>query len=207
MSERKSHWENIYKTKDHKKVGWYQESPESSLQLLAKIHAHPDQSLIDVGCGASMLVDKLLEQGYKDITLLDLSSKALFAIKTRLSDKANIPLYIDQDITKTSLNRAFDIWHDRAVFHFLTNAQDRNNYMVNLANCLAKNGRAIIGTFSLNGPDKCSGLDIVQYDEEKMASELKGDLEIDYSEITVHVQPGGAEQEYIFFIIKHKNAH
>lgn len=147
-----------------------------------------------------MLVDNLLEQGYRDITLLDFSLEALAAIRTRLSDNANKPVYIDQDITKTSLNKVFDIWHDRAVFHFLTSAQDRHNYMVNLAGCLAKNGRAIIGTFSLNGPDDCSGLDIVQYDEEKMTSELKGDLEIDYSKITVHVKPRGAAQEYIFLL-------
>ena len=205
MSIRKDHWETIYKTKDHKKVGWYQESPDTSLNLLSKIHYQPEQSIIDVGCGSSLLVDNLVNQGFKDITLVDLSSEALSSIKNRLGDKSEIPLYLCQDITKTSFTKTFDIWHDRAVFHFLTDAQDRTHYMTNIANSLSKNGRAIIGTFSLNGPNSCSGLDIVQYDEEKMRAELTGDLEIEYSEINIHVMPSGDEQEYIYFIIRHNN--
>ncbi|MCU7800409.1 MAG: class I SAM-dependent methyltransferase [gamma proteobacterium symbiont of Lucinoma myriamae] len=205
MSIRKDHWETIYKTKDHKKVGWYQESPDTSLNLLSKIHYHPEQSIIDVGCGSSLLADSLVKQGFKDITLVDLSSEALSSIKNRLGDKAEIPRYLCRDITKTSFNKTFDIWHDRAVFHFLTDAQDRAHYMTNLANSLSKNGRAIIGTFSLNGPNSCSELDIVQYDEEKMSAELNNNLEIEYTEINIHVTPNGGEQEYIYFILKHNN--
>lgn len=205
MSTRKEHWETIYKTKDHKQVGWYQKSPDTSLKLFLKIHAHPEQSIIDIGCGASLLVDNLISQGFNDITLLDLSSEALSAVKSRLYDKADIPDFLCHDITKKALNKSYDIWHDRAVFHFLTNAQDRRSYMTTLVNCLSKNGRAIIGTFSVNGPKTCSGLDIVQYDEEKMSAELKGDLELESSEIHIHVMPSGAEQEYIYFIIKHKD--
>lgn len=205
MSIRKDHWETIYKTKDHKKIGWYQKSPDTSLNLLSKIHYQPEQSIIDIGCGSSLLVDNLVNQGFKDITLVDLSSEALSSIKNRLGDKSEIPLYLCQDITKTSFTKTFDIWHDRAVFHFLTDAQDRMHYMTNLANSLSKNARAIIGTFSLNGPNSCSGLDIIQYDKEKMRAELTGDLEIEYSEINIHVMPSGDKQEYIYFIIRHNN--
>ncbi|MCU7938828.1 MAG: hypothetical protein KZQ64_11695 [gamma proteobacterium symbiont of Bathyaustriella thionipta] len=106
-------------------------------------------------------------------------------------------------MTKNSFNQSYAIWHDRAVFHFLTKAQDRKKYMTTLEKCLSKNGRAIIGTFSLNGPKTCSGLDIVQYDEKKMREELTGDMTLEYSEINRHVMPNGTEQEYMYFIIKH----
>ena len=204
MISRKEHWEYVYQSKDHKKVGWYQESPEISLSLLSKIHAESSQSIIDVGCGASVLVDKLIDQGYKDITLVDLSEKALLIIKDRLGDKSNIPNYYSQDITKARLSNTFEVWHDRAVFHFLTDELDRQNYMSVLSKSLSNNGRAIIGTFSLNGPNACSGLDVVQYDEERMKSELSHDLELVDSVTSIHEMPNGAEQEYMYFIIKKK---
>jgi len=153
MISRKEHWENVYKTKDHKKVSWYQESPEISLELLSKIHADSSQSIIDVGCGASVLTDKLIEQGYRDITLVDLSEDALSTIKDRLGNEGNIPSYLSQDITKATFIDTFDIWHDRAVFHFLTDLKDRKDYMLTLSKSLSNNGRAIIGTFSINGPN------------------------------------------------------
>jgi len=207
MSDPKEHWENIYKTKNHKQVGWYQESPDISLELLSKINSQPTQSIIDVGCGASVLVDKLIQQGYKNITLLDLSEEALSSIKTRLADKGDIPHYLSKDITKNiEFNKIFDIWHDRAVFHFLKNAKDREAYMANLNQSLSSSGYAIIGTFSLNGPNKCSGLDVVQYDENKIKLELPETLELIESTISTHIIPSGTEQEYMYFIIKHKNA-
>ena len=203
MSLKKDHWENIYKTKTHNQVGWYQKSPTISLELLSKINAHPLQSVIDVGCGASGLVDNLITQGYKDITLIDLSEEALSSIKARLADNKDIPKYLCGDITQIKFNRHFDIWHDRAVFHFLTDSHDRKNYISNLEQNLSKTGHAIIGTFSLNGPTTCSGLDIVQYDEAKMKLELGNNLELLNSVTNIHIVPGGAEQEYTYFIIKH----
>jgi 2-polyprenyl-3-methyl-5-hydroxy-6-metoxy-1,4-benzoquinol methylase len=205
LSSRKDHWENIYKTKDHNKVGWYQACPEISLKLLSEIDAKPTQSIIDVGCGASLLADHLIKQGFRDITLIDLSAEALSSIRNRLGDKGSIPEYLSEDITEATFTKSFDIWHDRAVFHFLTNANDRKNYMSNMAKKLSDNGRAIIGTYSLDGPVKCSGLDIVQYDEAKMSLEFVGDLELEYSITSTHETPSGGEQEYIYFIIKHKS--
>ena len=206
MNNKKEHWENIYKTKDHKKVGWYQESPEISLELLSTINANPSQSIVDVGCGASVLVDNLISQGFKDITLLDLSQEALLSIEKRLGRKGNIPNYLTADITSPiELSKKVDVWHDRAVFHFLTDSQDREVYMRNLENNLSASGYAVIGTFSLNGPSSCSGLNIVQYDEQKMKIELPDSLELLESKVSVHVMPSGAEQEYMYFIIK-KNA-
>jgi len=206
MNQSKTHWENIYKTKNHKQVGWYQASPAISLELLSKINAQPTQSIIDVGCGASVLVDYLIEQGYKNITLLDLSKEALSSVKSRLGKNGNIPEYLSEDITnKIDFKKMFDIWHDRAVFHFLIHAQDRKNYMQNLSQNLSVSGHAIMGTFSLDGPNKCSGLDVVQYDEEKMKRELPNTLELVETTISTHIMPSGAKQEYMYFIIKHKN--
>ncbi len=128
------------------------------------------------------------------------------AEKTRLDDRGNIPDYLSLDVTKTRFNRIFDIWHDRAVFHFLTDVKDRNAYMTLLAVSLSSHGRAIIGTFSMNGPDTCSGLDVVRYDAEKMNTELSPALELEDTVTSIHVMPNGAEQEYMYFIIKHKNA-
>jgi len=204
MSSRKDHWENIYKTKDHTEVSWYQESPDISLELLKEIHAKPSHSVIDVGCGASLLVDHLLTLGYKDITLVDLSDSALALIKSRLGENADIPVYICEDITTIEFEQPFDIWHDRAVFHFLTDAADRKRYMETLEKNLTRSGRAIIGAFSLNGPDKCSGLNIVQYDGSKMEAELPPGLELVETNTDTHVMPNGSTQEFMYFIIKHK---
>jgi len=205
MNSRKEHWENVYSTKDHTEVSWYQESPEISLALLSKINAQPSQSVVDVGCGASLLADNLITHGYKNITLIDLSDKALSLIKSRLGDNADIPEYLSDDITTIKFNKSFDIWHDRAVFHFLTDATDRESYMSTLSKNLTPTGHAIIGAFSLNGPKKCSGLDIVQYDAAKIKSVLPQGLELEATTSDTHVMPNGSTQEFMYFIIKHNN--
>lgn len=124
-----------------------------------------------------------------------------------MAEHGNIPQYLSKDITKNiDFQKNFDVWHDRAVFHFLTNAGDREIYMENLNNSLSPSGHAIIGTFSLDGPNKCSGLDVVQYSENKMKLELPNSLELLESKTSTHVMPSGTEQEYIYFIIKQKYA-
>lgn len=173
-----------------------------SLRLLSSIHANPSKSIIDVGCGASLLVDNLIGMGYRSITLLDLSEHALSSIRTRLGDKGDIPIYLNRDITSMDFNHSFDIWHDRAVFHFLTDPADRRHYMSNLGHSLADSGHAVIGTFSLNGPNTCSGLNVVQYDEERMESQLPEGLELIDATVSTHVMPSGTKQEYMYFIIR-----
>jgi len=208
MNSKRDHWENIYKTRDHQQVGWYQNTPQISLALLSQIKAVPSQSIIDVGCGASTLVDHLIELGYRELVLVDLSNEALLAIKNRLEEHGDKPTYLCADITQAEFTKPFDIWHDRAVFHFLTEDNDRTNYMTTLAKSLKTSGRAIMGTFSFNGPTTCSGLPIVQYDEDKMRAELvKAELELIDSVTDIHTMPNGSEQEYLYFIIKHKNAN
>ena len=206
MINPKKHWNNIYKTTEHKDVGWYQESPQISSAIFDIINASVRDSVIDIGCGASVLVDNLIFKGFKSITLLDLSEEALLIVKSRLKDKGSVPHYLALDITQPmNLNKKFNIWHDRAVFHFLTNKNDRKSYLNNLENVLLPDGFAIIGTFALDGPDKCSGLDIVQYDEAKMRLELSKNLYISKSIMHTHVKPSGNKQAYIYFIIQNKS--
>lgn len=206
MSAKREHWESTYQTKDYKKVGWYEELPRTSLELLSKVNANPSQTVIDVGSGTSVLVDHLILLGFSDITLLDLSQTALSCIEARLGDKGNIPKYLIADITKAiELPNEIDIWHDRAAFHFFTDKNHRKIYMSHLEKNLSSSGHAIIGTFSLNGPDRCSGLNVVQYDEKALSLELPDELELIESKTHVHTMPSGAKQEYMYFIIK-KNA-
>jgi SAM-dependent methyltransferase len=205
MSSTQQHWQQLYDSREPDQLGWYQQSADMSLSLLNSVGAEPCQALLDAGCGASVLVDSLIQQGYRNITLLDLSAAALEAVKKRLGKNANIPIYLAQDITHASFPARFDIWHDRAVFHFLTAQQDRKNYMATLARSLAPQGHAIIGTFSLTGPDSCSGLQVVQYDETRMKAELPDDLELLQSHPSTHITPSGKPQDYLYFIIRHTN--
>ncbi len=201
MTQREQHWENIYQSRDHREVGWYQVSPEISLRLLDQVGISPEQSVIEIGCGASGLVDRLIERGFRKITLVDLSQKALSIVRDRLGAHGDIPDYRADDVTRLVLGQSFDIWHDRAVFHFLTDEEDQQKYVAVLKQHLAPEGHAIIGTFSLNGPKSCSGLPVERYDKEKMQGVLGEDLVVLDSLTDVHVTPAGGEQEYNYFII------
>lgn len=204
MQSQQQYWNDIYINNPSEQLSWYQDIPILSLDLIAQFAATKDQSLIDIGCGESRLVDYLFDDGFEDITLVDLSGEVLNRVKSRFDKKNILPILIRGDVTKLNFGREFDIWHDRAVFHFLTEAKDRRAYMENLAKCLSPNGAAIIATFSLNGPTQCSGLEIVQYDENKMRQELDADLMLENFINTRHTKPDGIQQEFNFFIIKHQ---
>lgn len=199
--KRQSHWDNIFKTKDYTQVLWHQNSPTVSLDLITT-YSNKDDAIIDVGCGASFLVDKLINKGYKNITLLDTSKTSLDIVKKRLTDKANTPTYICSDIMHFSPSQTHNIWHDRAVFHFLLLKEERANYFEVLKKSLVSGGTAIISTFCVGGQTMCAGLDIVQYDHKKMFKELPEGLElVAYKEFT-HVTPSDSEQAYSSFVIK-----
>ena len=161
VMERKEHWENVYLTKSPDQVSWTQETPQTSLDFIHSFGKDKSASIIDVGGGDSHLVDCLLDEGYTNITVLDISSKALERAKERLGDRANQVTWITEDITKFTPESSFDIWHDRAVFHFLTEANDIEKYIQLTEQFVNRN--MVIGTFSNNGPLKCSGLSISQY--------------------------------------------
>lgn len=196
---REGHWDEIYIQKDYTQVLWHQNAPMKSMELINR-YAQKYDAIIDAGCGASFLVDNLLHDGYKNITLLDTSKTSLEIVKQRVAD-GNIT-YICDDILNFTASEKFDIWHDRAVFHFLTSKKERAKYFEVLLNSLTREGTAIISTFELNGPIACAGLDIVQYDYKKMLAELPRGLSLVESEEYTHITPKESEQAYIYFVIK-----
>ncbi len=166
--DRKSHWEQIYQTKQLEEVGWFQPKPETSLGFFKELKVHPDDRVIDVGGGDSFLVDHLLDMGYSDITVLDISDAAIERAKKRLGDKAKQVKWIVSDVLDHEAENAYDFWHDRAAFHFLTESEDVKKYASNANEALNPGGRMVIGTFSEYGPAKCSGIKIRQYSEHEM---------------------------------------
>jgi len=164
----KEHWENIYQTKNPDEVSWYQEKPKTSLNLIAETDIDKNAWIIDIGAGASKLVDNLLALGFRGITVLDVSSNALNIAKKRLGNKADDVKWVVSDLREFETNDKYDVWHDRAVLHFLTEEDDISKYMEIVRQLLKPNGYLIVSTFSEKGPKKCSGLDIKQYSENSM---------------------------------------
>jgi len=199
---REKHWDEIFKRKDYTQVLWHQENPQYSLQLIQK-YTSKDDTIIDVGCGASLLVDKLIENGYQDITLLDTSSTCLNIVKERLN--STIPTYICSDILDFKATNSYRLWHDRAVFHFLLTKMEQDKYFDILAQALIAEGMAIIHTFAKKGEVQCAGLHIRGYNELDMRKALPKSLElIGYQEF-VHTTPRNTQQKYNSFIIKLKS--
>lgn len=196
------HWETVYQTKDHTKVGWYQPSCDTSLELIELIGLSKDASVIDIGAGASTLIDGLLERGFENITLLDLSNEALAIVKKRLGDQAAIVNYLVADITTVSLPQRYDLWHDRAAFHFLLDEKEQQSYIQTMCNSLNPQGYAIIGTFAVDGPDSCSALSIQQYNRNRMEEVMDGRIAIIDVIESIHITPSGGEQKFSFFILK-----
>lgn len=199
MTERTQHWENIYRSKSPQKVSWYQENPALSLRLIADADIGLDASIIDVGGGASKLVDELCAAGYSDISVLDISGAALNHAKKRLADKACFVQWLKQDITAFTPPRHYALWHDRAVFHFLTEIEDREKYIAVLKKALKPGGHLIIMAFAIDGPLKCSGLDIVQYDPDKLMNELGAGFELLETGHENHLTPAGSQQKFAYF--------
>lgn len=204
MPERQRHWDRVYREKGATRVSWHQDRPDASLALIAETGIGPDEPLIDVGGGASRLVDCLLDQGYRDLTVLDVSAEALALAKARLGERADRVGWIRADITEFVPPQRYALWHDRAVFHFLTEADDRRRYRESLMRGLADDGHVIIATFGLNGPEKCSGLPVVRYDADKLSAELGGELDLIESRDELHRTPGGATQTFTCFRLRRR---
>lgn len=202
--ERKEHWENVFSTKQEKEVSWYQEIPETSLYFVTKLNIPKDAKIIDIGGGDSYLIDNLLELGYTNLTLLDISSKAIERIKNRLGDKSTKVTFIVSDVLEFKPDSTFDFWHDRASFHFLTEKNQIAIYAKLVASAITKNGNFVIGTFSENGPKKCSGLDITQYDELKLKALFDKDFDLLESFTLDHQTPFDTVQNFIFCSFKKK---
>jgi SAM-dependent methyltransferase len=203
-SDRRAHWQNVYLTKGEQQVSWSQQAPEPSLSLIEKFADGPRASIIDVGGGASRLVDALHRRGYEAVTVLDLSQAALDAAKRRLgADAANVQ-WIAADITRWQPPAAFDLWHDRAAFHFLVDADDRDAYLDRLRHGVRPGGHAIIATFALDGPEKCSGLPVQRYDPDGLSKTIGRPFELIDQRAHRHTTPWGAVQSFQFSVLRRR---
>ena len=198
--DNKKHWENIYQKKEIDGVSWYQKVPVESLQLIKKYSISNSDKIIDIGCGKSFLADNLLELNYTDISLVDISSNALKEVKDRLQNKSLN--FIETDILNFNSNDKYDIWHDRAVFHFITNPEGIEKY-ISLCNKYINNqGILIIGTFAEDGPLKCSGLEIKRYSVDQISALFKETFELVESFKMLHKTPFDTEQSFLFCVLR-----
>lgn len=201
---RQTHWENVYTTRGEREVSWFQERPALSLELIHAAGTTPHSSVIDVGGGASRLVDALLADGFEAVTVLDISELALAAAKGRLGNKASGATWIIADIATWEPPRQYDLWHDRAVLHFLTEEADRAAYVARLKKALRRGGHAIIGTFALDGPERCSGLPVVRYDAKSLAALLGPEFELLDTRRQDHHTPMGGVQRFQFSLFRRR---
>jgi hypothetical protein len=192
------YWENVYTTRAEDQVSWFQTSPNVSLRLVKSAAADRSTPIIDVGGGASRLVDNLLEEGYSDITLLDISDIALSRAKTRLGELSQNVTWIVSDITEWTASRHWSIWHDRAVFHFMTDAHAQDAYIRALKQGTSSGSKVIVATFALNGPERCSGLPVQRYSAATLADRLGTDFQLYDEAIESHKTPFGTTQEFIY---------
>jgi SAM-dependent methyltransferase len=201
-ASRQAHWENVYTTKDENEVSWFQQSPAPSFELITQAGATHASAIIDIGGGASRLVDHLVEQGFEDVTVLDLSGAALEAAKRRLERRADRVHWVVADATAWEPVKAYDIWHDRAAFHFLTEEKDRAAYIARLTQGVKAGGHAIIATFALDGPEKCSGLPVARYDSASLAWTLGSKFQLVHTRRHEHTTPWGSQQMFQFSVFR-----
>ena len=195
----KTHWEHVYETKAPTQVSWYQEHARLSLQYIRKTGIQKTDAIIDVGGGASTLADDLVADGYQHISILDVSAAALQLARQRLGTHAADVNWIEADVTQADLpEQAYDLWHDRAVFHFLTQTIDRQRYIATLRHAVRVGGHIILATFAPDGPERCSGLDVVRYSPESLHHEFGKGFEVVDSARETHHTPSGTEQKFIY---------
>lgn len=199
MSERRTHWEQVYEKKPPSTVSWFQPEPTLSLQLIENSGVARTDAIIDVGGGASTLVDCLQARGYENLSVLDIAAGALELAKERLGDAAEKVRWHASDVTSFVPPQTYDLWHDRAVFHFLTNPSDREKYVDVLKRAVPKGGHVIIATFAIGGPKKCSGLDVEQYDAPKLLETLGAEFRLLEEACETHITPAKAKQTFSYF--------
>jgi SAM-dependent methyltransferase len=194
--DRHQHWEQLYRSKTEREVSWFEDSPTVSLRLLEAAGLTTQTCVLDVGGGDSRLIQELASRGLNCLAVLDVSEAAIHRARTRLGDAANVPIWIAADVTGDWSIDPMDIWHDRAVFHFLTEPADRAQYLRHLRETVRRDGSAIIATFALDGPETCSGLPVARYSPESLAKELGHDFRLVESLPHVHITPWGTTQSF-----------
>lgn len=199
----KPHWENVYETKSAHEVSWYRPRLDVSLQLIDSVLTDPGSAIIDIGGGESTLVDDLIRSGRSDVTVLDISQAALDATKARLGASADSVSWISADITTVDLGFArYDLWHDRAVFHFLTRPEDRDAYIQRVRQAVKPQGYIVVATFGPDGPLKCSGLDIVRYDSNSLVVAFGDGFDLLDTTTEIHKTPWDSEQEFVYCLMR-----
>ena len=195
----KQHWEHVYETKATDTVSWYQEHAARSLEMIHETGVSKQAAIIDVGGGASTLVDDLLAEGYSDLTVLDLSGAALAAARHRLGALAGKVTWLEADVTRIPLPRHhYDIWHDRAVFHFLTDARDREAYVQRVFHAVKPGGHVIVATFAEDGPEQCSGLPVMRYTADQLHNQFGAAFRLERHSKEAHHTPAGKVQQFVY---------
>ncbi|NUO61296.1 MAG: class I SAM-dependent methyltransferase [Hamadaea sp.] len=197
------HWQRTYDTKGVDEVSWYQTDPAVSLRLLTAAGLTPASRVLDVGGGASVLADRLLDAGIGDVTVLDIADSALSAARTRLGERAGAVTWLVRDVLAWNPEPRYDLWHDRAVFHFLTDPADRDRYRRVLAAGLAPGGHVVIGTFAADGPQSCSGLPVARYDADQLAAQFPGFEPIE-SAREEHHTPWDSVQPFTWLVLRRR---
>jgi len=195
----KTHWEHIYQAKAPTQVSWYQEHSLQSLKFIAQTGIAKTGHIIDVGGGPSALIGDLLKEGYQHITVLDISAAALEAARQRLGSRANEVTWLEADVLQTKLPyQEYDLWHDRAVFHFLTEFEDRRLYVNAVKEVVKPGGHVIVATFASDGPERCSGLPVVRYEPESLHNEFGAGFTLLDSTHEIHQTPFGTDQRFVY---------
>ncbi len=197
MKTAAEHWNAVYETRAAEQMSWFQATADTSLALVREGHVGMAKAILDVGAGASRLVDGLLQEGYRDVTLLDISEAALEVTRRRLGERSSVQ-YLVADVTQWNPPRQFALWHDRAAFHFLVEERDRAGYRQGLSSALAPGSVAIIATFDLDGPERCSSLPVCRYSLTTLAQEFDGILRLVETRQELHQTPAGAKQPFVF---------
>ena len=197
-SKLEKHWENVHSTKNENEVSWYQILPQKSIHFIKSLNLNLNSKIIDVGAGESRLVDNLLKMGFKNIDVLDISKSAIEKAKTRLGKKSSLVNWIVCDINNFKPDKKYDLWHDRAAFHFLKKQKEIDKYVKLVGNSISNNGKMVIATFSTNGPEKCSGLEVSRYNVKSLSKIFKKHFLVEKNLITNHSTPFNTTQEFLF---------
>lgn len=199
---RAEHWQEVYSSRAPNEVSWFQAEPAMSLQLLAEIGAEPSDAVVDIGGGASRLVDRLLSRGFEDLTVLDVAGRALAEVRRRLGARATGVTFVEGDVLTWTPGRRYDVWHDRAVFHFLVEPGERDRYVRLAARTVRDGGHVVVAAFADDGPPQCSGLPVARYSAEALAGEFSHGFTVVAHEREEHVTPQGVLQPFTWVVLR-----
>jgi SAM-dependent methyltransferase len=200
----RDHWERVYGATPSTELGWYEREPSTSLRLIEEIAPGPAAAVIDVGAGTSSLVNRLLADGFTDVTVLDISHRALAEVRRRLDERAPLVTFLTQDVLSWTPQRRYDIWHDRAVFHFLTEPSAREQYVEVAARAIDLGGHLVLGTFGPDGPTQCSGLPVCGYSPEDLNVAFSPSFALVEREREEHITPSGVTQPFTWVVLRHR---